>query len=418
MAHFGIVCPPLTGHVDPAAAVGRTLIRRGHRVTMFSVPDLSTRAISAGLGFCALGAAEFPAGALAESLARLALLNGLASLRFAIACECRISDVILKYGPGAMRSAGLDALLIDQNAPAAASVAQHLELPFLSMCTSLPLNREPLIPPPFVGWPYSDSLFARARNFLGNTIASRLVNPIQQTINSYRRPWKLKPLRTPDDSFSPLAQIAQMPREFDFPRQHLPATFHYLGPWFDASDRQTPFPFERLDGRPLVYGSIGTLQSPNHRFFPIMAEACLTLNVQLVLALGKPDATGVPDLPGNAVVVPYAPQADMLSRAAATITHSGMNTTQQSLFFGVPLVAVPITHDQPAIAARLARTGAGIVIPPEKLTADRLRRALRAVMTEGGSYRMAAEEMQAAIRRSGGQERAADIAEQLLGSVK
>jgi len=383
---------------------------------MFHVRDLEAKALSEGLEFAGLGDSDFPPGTLENSVATLAELSGLASLKFAIRCECRISELILKHGPGAIRSAGIDALLIDQNSPAAASVAQYLDLPFLSMCTSLPLNREPYIPPPFAGWQYSASSFAFVRNALGNSLVSCFVRPIHETLNSWRERWKLKPLRTPDDSFSPLAQIAQMPRDFDFPRQHLPGSFHYLGPWFDSSNHAVPFPYERLDGRPLIYGSIGTLQSANHRFFSIMAQACSQLNVQLVLTLGKTGTTPVPEFPGNPVVVRYAPQADLLARAAATITHSGMNTTQQSLYFGVPLVAIPITHDQPAIAARLARTQAGIVIRPEKLTVEGLRDALRAVMQEGSSYRAAASRMQGAIRRSAGRDGAADIAERLVGS--
>lgn len=234
-------------------------------------------------------------------------------------------------------------------------------------------------------------------------------------MNSWRKRWKLEPLRTPDDSFSPRAQIAQMPREFDFPRQHLPG-FHYLGPWFDSSHDAVPFPYERLDGRPLIYGSMGTLQSPDHRFFSIMALACSKLNAQLVLTLGTTGTSPVPQFPGNPIAVRYAPQTTLIARAAAVITHSGINTTQQSLYFGVPMIAIPMTHDQPAIAARLARTGAGTVIHPDKLTVGVLRDALCAVMRTGGSYRAAARRMQEAIRRSAGREGAADIAEQLIGA--
>jgi zeaxanthin glucosyltransferase len=69
-------------------------------------------------------------------------------------------------------------------------------------------------------------------------------------------------LRSPDDSFSSIAQIAQMPAELDFPRRTLPATFHYTGPWFDDttenSSRSREFPCERLDGRSILYASVGT----------------------------------------------------------------------------------------------------------------------------------------------------------------
>jgi MGT family glycosyltransferase len=290
-----------------------------------------------------------------------------------------------------------------------------LRIPFVSVCTSLPLNREPLIPPPFVGWRFSSSLFAKLRNRIGCDVADYLIAPIQTLLNKYRKEWKLPPVGGPGDTFSPLATIAQMPREFDFPRHRLPATFHYLGPWFDQrSSSSVRFPYGKLDGRPLVYGSIGTLQSTNSRYFRIMAEACAGLDVQLVLSLGHGAGEANLDLPGHPLVVNFAPQLQLLARASLVITHAGMNTTQQSLHFGVPAIAIPLTHDQPAIAARLSRTGAGIVIPPERLTPARLRAAIQSVLPETSAFRASARRLQASIREAGGVDRAADIAETLV----
>jgi len=383
---------------------------------MFHISDLEPKVLSEGLEFFTLGGHHFPRGTLADSIAKMAQLRGISSLTYAIECECRIANVILEYGPEAFRRAGVDALLVDQNEPAGGSVAEYLTLPFASICTSLPLNRERLIPPPFVGWSYSTRL-GGVRNSIAHAVADRLIAPVQKTLNIHRARWKLPPLRTPDDSFSRLAQIAQMPREFDFPRVCLPPTFHYVGPLFDDQSSRVPFPFEKLDGRPLIYGSLGTLQKKNHDLFGIMAEACSGLDVQLVLSVGELDAENVPRFPGNPVVVSYAPQTELISRAALTITHGGMNTTQQSLYFGVPMVATPLTHDQPAIAARLARTGAGIVIPPHKLTRDRLRSAIRLILTENSSHQLSARRLQQASRNAGGLNRAVDILERSLTGV-
>jgi MGT family glycosyltransferase len=400
--------------VDPLAALGRTLTGRGHRVTFFHVSDLAAKIHSEGLEFVALGPDRFPAGTLQESVRQLAALKGMASLKFAVECECRISSLILDYGPAAITGARVDALLVDQNEPAGGTVAEHLDLPFVSTCTSLPLNREADIPPPFVGWSYRPGPFGRVRNRLGYAISDRFIAPIQRTLNERRRRWNLRPLTTPDDSFSTRAQIAQMPREFDFPRRRLPPAFSYTGPWFDDRLNRVSFPFDRLDGRPMVYGSLGTLQPEQSPYFRLMAEACSTLDIQLVLSLGKTEDVDVMTFPGNAVVVPYAPQPALLARAAATITHSGMNTTQQSLFFGAPLVAIPLAHDQPAIAARTARSGAGIALSPKALGVERLRAALREVIQPNGTYRARADDIKLASRQAGGCERAAAVVESVI----
>ena len=419
MTHFGVICPPITGHVNPLAALGRALIRRGHRVTLLHVPDMQSKASEEGLHFAALGSGDYPSGALPESVRTLSGLHGLAALRYSVDCACGISNLILRDGPSVLGREQIDALLVDQNEPAGGTLAEHLKIPFLSVCTSLPLNREASIPPPFVGWKFSRSPIARARNRMGYAMTDRLIAPIQAVLNRYRKTWGLSTVSTPDDTFSRLATIAQLPRDFDFPRSALPDNFHYLGPWFDErSSACVPFPFELLDGRPIVYGSLGTLQSVDNKSFRIMAEACVGLNVQLVLSLGKSGESLSMNLPGNPIVMSYVPQAELLARTAVTITHAGMNTTLQSLHFGVPAIAIPLAHDQPAIAARLARTGAGMVIPPGRLTPSRLRAAIEALLPETSEFRSRARDLRRAIERSGGVERAAGIAETLVQNEK
>ena len=62
MAHLGLICPELTGHLNPMMALGRELKRRGHQVTLIGRPDAQEKTGSAGLAFAAVGEKEFPAG--------------------------------------------------------------------------------------------------------------------------------------------------------------------------------------------------------------------------------------------------------------------------------------------------------------------------------------------------------------------
>jgi UDP:flavonoid glycosyltransferase YjiC (YdhE family) len=93
------------------------------------------------------------------------------------------------------------------------------------------------------------------------------------------------------------------------------------------------------------------------------------LDAQLVISLGggnNPES--LPNLPGNPLVVGYAPQLELLEKATLTITHAGMNTTLECLTNGVPMVAIPVANDQPGIAARIAWTGVGEVVPLKKVS--------------------------------------------------
>ena len=137
------------------------------------------------------------------------------------------------------------------------------------------------------------------------------------------------------------------------------------------------------------------------------------MEAQLVISLGGRDANPEMELAGSPLVVKYAPQLEILARASVTITHAGLNTVMQSLMFGVPLVAMPITHDQPAIAARVQRSGAGEMIAIRDLTPQRLRASLDLVMSDP-TYRMRAKEISASIQTAGGVERAVAIVEEVL----
>jgi UDP:flavonoid glycosyltransferase YjiC (YdhE family) len=85
----------------------------------------------------------------------------------------------------------------------------------------------------------------------------------------------------------------------------------------------------------------------------------------------------------------------------------------ESLAEGVPLVCIPLGNDQPGVASRVATHGAGIVVPPRRASAERLRSAVRAVR-EDESYRNAARRLQSAMAQINGPDLAADIVEDVL----
>src|SRR5688500_9524326 len=327
MTHFGIISPPVSGHIHPMAALGRELLARGHRVTYLQVLDLQDKIASEGLEFEPIGLDDHPRGSLPRSLAQLGQLKGLSALRFTIDAVARMSAAICRDAPAAIRSAGIDVLLVDQMEPAGGAVAEHLGIPFITVCNALPINRDPIAPPAFSPWTYRDNRLAKLRNVLGYVVSDWLTSPVAAVVSEYRAKWRLRPLASPDDSFSRIAQICQMPRELDFPRANLPDNFHYVGPLRRTPSGAVPFPWERLDGRPLVYASLGTLQNSREAVFRCFAEACRALNVQLVMSHGGglTDAQAS-NLPGSPLVVSYAPQEELLKRAHLTVTHAGLNT--------------------------------------------------------------------------------------------
>jgi zeaxanthin glucosyltransferase len=419
MSHIGILCPGAIGHLNPMCNLGMELIRRGHKVTLFGVPEVAEKIDRSNLEFYEIGASDFPPGSIETMYAQLGRLTGLAGLKFAIKFFEREAKMLFRDAPEAIRQADIDLLLVDQVTNAGGTIADYLNLPFITVCNALPINREPGVPPSFTAWSYENVWWARRRNQLGHSLLAYLTRSIWDVLVRQRQTWQLPPHQNRDDGYSQLAQIAQLPQELDFPHERLVPWFHYVGTLKNPADlepvslERQDFPWEKLNGKRLIYANLGTLQSHNWDIFRCIATACLEIDAQLVISLGNPNADPAQtDFPGNPLVVPFPPHQQLINRADLVITHAG-STAVSCLSSGVPMVAIPITTDQPGMAARVARAGAGEVVPLAKLNVPKLQLAIDRVLTDR-SYRDNAKKLSAAIEKAGGVKYAADIVERVL----
>jgi zeaxanthin glucosyltransferase len=179
------------------------------------------------------------------------------------------------------------------------------------------------------------------------------------------------------------------------------------------------FPWERLTGEPLIYASMGTILNGRVDVFrTIVAALSKHKDLQLVLSVGDQiDPEQIGAVPNNAIIVQRAPQLELLKQTSICVTHAGLNTVLESLTQGVPQVAVPVTFDQPGVAARIAHHQTGVVTSLDKFTADHLSTLLDEVLTDS-TYRDNARKLQKAIADANGLSVAADLIEESLGVTK
>ena len=185
------------------------------------------------------------------------------------------------------------------------------------------------------------------------------------------------------------------------------------------------FPWQQLTGEPIVYASMGTLQNGFVDIFRSITQAAIRLKeLQFVLALGgQLDPKQLGAVPANVVVVSHAPQIEVLRRSSLCITHAGLNTVLESLSNGVPMVALPITNDQPGVAARIANKKVGVVISPHQASPGNFATAIKGVLGEP-TFRDNVQRAQQAIRNTEGisiaagiLERAFDLEERTQGAA-
>lgn len=413
--HLALVCPSMHGHLNPMATLGGELARRGHRVSLAGIADAKPKADVCGFGFIPIGEPEDAAGLFAAGRAKLAQLKGIAALRLTGRLLREAATVTVRDLPAALDRAGVDALLVDQVSPEGAAVAEATKRPFVLVCNALAVHQEPAVPPPVLGWAHRTGWLGRLRNRVGNALLRLAARPLMRVVNEYRARHGLPPKNMGESGTAALAQIAQQPALFDFPRERLPHHFHYTGPWHGPhrDSEAVPFPWEKLTGAPLVYASLGTLQNRLQSVFAAILEGCSPLNVQVVLSLGSKGATWSGPVPANALVVPFAPQLSLLDKASALVTHAGLNTALEGLARGLPMLCVPVTNDQPGVARRVEWLGAGEIVKPNRATAARVRAAMERLLSDA-RYRTAAERCRERMKAVPGVARAADVVEEAL----
>jgi UDP:flavonoid glycosyltransferase YjiC (YdhE family) len=128
-----------------------------------------------------------------------------------------------------------------------------------------------------------------------------------------------------------------------------------------------------------------------------------------VVTTADVDLSGIKP-PPNVRIERFVPHTPVIERAACVVCHAGMGITQKALAHAVPVVAVPFGRDQPEVSRRVEVAAAGVRLPLCKLTADRLRAAVRMAMRR----RSGAERLARAFAHAGGTTAAADALEELL----
>jgi MGT family glycosyltransferase len=408
---LGFICPNASGHINPITALARRLQARNHEVVFLYQSE------AAGLP-CVSGPEN---SQFLEKRREVGKMQGDSALEFSIGVVMSQTEMILESLPAMVEESGVDALIIDNIQFYAELGAKHLGLPYIQVAAALHFDFSGYTPLSLYGWPHETTAEALDRNHEGIARFTRLLKANGAGVRAYAKSVGLE-IDWDDLSFtvSPLASITQVPKVFDFENPFWPPQFHHTGPFHDVESRpNVEFFWERLSGQPMVYASMGTILNGRVDVFrTIVAALAKHKDLQLVLSVGEQiDPAQIGLVPTNAIIVKKAPQLELLKQASVCITHAGLNTVLESLAQGVPQIAIPVTFDQPGVAARIANKRTGVVTSLDKLTADHLSTLLDEVLN-ASIYRDNAGKLQKAIAEANGISLAADLIEESLGVTR
>jgi len=123
-------------------------------------------------------------------------------------------------------------------------------------------------------------------------------------------------------------------------------------------------------------------------------------------------------LSSSFILVESCPQLEILKRASLFITHSGQNSTSEAVHYGVPMVCIPITADQPMVAYRAAdELGLGIRLLPKNVSVANVRETVNRVLGDK-RYHERVLRLSLVSRRYNGSQNAARIAYDYALSMK
>lgn len=342
----------------------------------------------------------------------MSMLEGNEALALYCSVAAKETEAIFKSLPRLLDKTGVEALLLDPIQFFVELGAMKSQIPYVTVANALYIDFSGYTPAGIFGWPHETTPEALTRNLEAITQAVRFC--YNEGTKSYAKELGFKTdLDHPSWVFSERAYITQLPKEFDFQHPLLPPQFHYTGPFHDAKARPTvDFPWGRLTGEPLIYASMGTIMNGRSDVFrAIAAGVAKHKDTQLVLSIGdRLNPKEIGPVPSNAIVVNHAPQLELLKRTSVCITHAGLNTVLESLTEGVPQLAIPVTFEQPGIAARIAAKKTGVTMSFADLTPEHLSTLLDEVLN-CPTYRENAREFQKIIGRTNGLSMAADIVE-------
>jgi len=174
--------------------------------------------------------------------------------------------------------------------------------------------------------------------------------------------------------------------------------------------RQEPvtFPYELLDGRPLVYIAFGTILSELSELYETCFSAFGDSRFQVVMSVGpKMNAADWSGAPDNFIVLPYVPQLEILEKADVFITHGGANSIYESICCHVPMVVLPQVFDEYMGALMVEQAGAGLYIRNKQIDASVLKVAVEAIVSDP-AYRENCRRVQQTFEATGGLDHAVD----------
>ena len=385
-------CIPAHGHTNPTLGVVRELVARGHQVWYYSYNTMREKIESAGATFVSCDDYDMEQKLTPKDSVRLG--KDLAfSTKILVDTTLALDDKVCAD----MEQLKPDCIVADSMAVWGKAVAMKLGIPFVSSTTTFAFNQ------------HSAKIMKQGIGELFMMVFSM--------------PKITKQIKRLQDKGYPVKNILDIIQNDDITH-----TIVYTSPEFQPCSEtfSDKYAFVGPSIRPatnkvekkrdkLIYISMGTVNNNMMALYKRCLAALADTDYQVIMSVGNLvsiEEFGV--LPENISVFTHVDQIAVLQQADVFVSHCGMNSVSESLYFGVPLVMLPQTSEQGGVAERVLQLGAGIKL--DKSDANSILGAINKIFTDS-SYAQNAAVISESFQRCSGAKGAADKIMQVCKNV-
>ena len=377
-------CIPAHGHTNPTLGLVKTLTEAGHQVWYFSFEDFREKIESAGATFVGCDGYDFEMEdkGNADRVGKDKVYATELLVSSTLALDEMTSRLIEEVRP--------DIVVSDSVAFWGKLAAMKHGLPYVSSTTTFAFNKHSAKYMQESAWDIARMLVAMPR--------------INKQLKRLRdKGYPVKSLLDIVQNDNDTNTIVYTSKYFQPCSETFSDRYHFIGP----SIRPIIEPVKKTADK-LVYISMGTVNQ-NRDFYRNCIHVLGQTDWQVIISMGT-NTEHYDSLPDNVQVYESVDQMAVLSVADAFITHCGMNSASEGLYFQVPLVLFPQTPEQNSVAKRVEELGAGVRL--KSISEEDVLQALQQIIYEPG-YKGNAVKISESFRACGGAEEARAFLEEI-----
>ncbi|MFY0217363.1 macrolide family glycosyltransferase [Bacillus cereus] len=382
---------PGEGHVNPTLALIEELVKRGEEVVYYCVKEYKEKIEKTGASFR-------PYENFLATVNTLERMNGKINPTELLLHMVKSMDNIIKIVIEELKEEKYDYVIYDNNFAVGWIIAEALNLPKISSCTTFAVTKK---------------LF---NTLMNNHNEDNKRSPLYQGVMHILERWQKVYDFSMNEKKNVMTCVGNITivytSEFFQPDvEELDDSYIFVGPSITSRKDVQEIVFKQKEEEKLIYISMGTVFNQQIDFYHICFEALKNFPATIILSVGKYiDINQLKNIPPNFKVYNYVPQLEVLKQANLFITHGGMNSSSESLYFGVPMIVIPVMGDQPIVAQRIEDLKVGVQLNLKKVTPVTLHNAVMELLSND-VYLENSYKVKCTLKDAGGYIKAADTIE-------